>query len=273
MGASVNEEECEKAVGVVLETARSGDKAVLNELSDPEIRAFRASVDKHMVQLSDSGVTFSAEEIFFARIACATAQESMALTPVQKDEIVNKVAPDIPVVCEIFQRHSLRLIQALQEGDTESEDEECFICLQLLHLAKIAGLHEEGSRRHFSSVMKGILSSRETPDDLVEGCVESLRAAHEYENEFLETISQIVSDISGAEDDSPNEVESLRTLRILSILTIVLETSSSKISSHPLLQDFVEIIVSSVANSNSLVREAMESVALENWVSSQRKVR
>jgi condensin complex subunit 3 len=256
MGATANEEECEKAISVVLETARSGDKAVLNELSDPEIRAFRASVDKHMVQLSDSGVTFGAEEIFFARIACATAQESTDLTLTQKDEIVSKVAPDIPVVCEIFQSHSLRLIQALQEGDRESEDEECFICLQLLQLAKIAGLHEEGSRRHFSSVMKGILSSSETPDDLLEGCIESLRAAHEYENEFLETVSKIVSDISGAEDDSPNEVESLRTLRILSILTIVLETASSKISSHPLLQDFVEIIVSAVSNSNSLVREA-----------------
>jgi hypothetical protein len=59
----------------VLETARSGNKAVLNELSDPEIRAFRASVDKYIVQLSDSGVTFGAEEIFFVRIACATAQE------------------------------------------------------------------------------------------------------------------------------------------------------------------------------------------------------
>ena len=253
---NANEEECEKAMNVVLETARSGDKLALNELSDPEIRAFRSSVDKELIELSGPGVTFSAEQIFFARKACEAAQESTDLTQSKKDEIINKVAPDIPVICELFQRHSLQLIQAIKDGNTEIEDEECFICLQLLQLAKIAGLHEEGSRRHFSSVMKGILSSRETPDDLVEGCIESLRAAHEYENEFLETVSEIVFDLSGSEDDSPQEVQSLRTLRVLSILTIVLETASSNISSNPILKDFVDIIVSAVTNSNSTVREA-----------------
>jgi hypothetical protein len=256
MGGALNEEECEKAMKVVLESARSGERALFNELSDPEIRAFQTCINEHLVKLSDSGATFEAEELFFARIACATAQESADLTATQKDEIINKVAPDIPVVSEIFQRHSVRLITALQEANREKEDEECFVCLQLLQLAKVAGLQEEGSRRHFSGLMQGTLSSGETPEDLVEGCVDALRVAHEDENQFLETISQVVSDLLAAEDDASDGVDTLRTLRVLSILTIVLEKASPRISSHPLLQDFAKVIVTAVTNSNALVREA-----------------
>lgn len=256
MGVAANEEECEKAISVVLATAREDEFGALDELSDPEIRAFRASVEKNLIQLSDSSVEFDAEEIFFARVACETVQKSDKLGVLQKDEILSKAVPDIPVLCEIFQKHSLHLMTAIQQGDAQSEDEECFICLQLLQLAKVADLQEEGSRRHFSTVMEGMLSCRETPDDIVEGCVESIKAAKENEHEFLETIFNIISTLSGAERGDSNEDECLRQLRILSILSIVLEICSSGISSHDRLKAFIDIVVSAVTNSNPLVREA-----------------
>jgi condensin complex subunit 3 len=261
MGVIVNEEECEKVVEVILEAARSDESIALVELSDPEIRAFRASVDKSLIELDQSDLTCEAEQLFFSRVACRTALESTSLTGTQKDRLLSKVVPDIPVLCEIFQSHAVELMKAIQiqkeDSDDDVEDEECFFCLQLLHLAKVTGLQEEGSRRHFASVMKQMLCSVETPDDLVEGCVQAMRASHEYENDFLETIFQIISELSTAvESENSSSLDVSCSLRILSILTIVLENASTKISLNPLVQEFAKSIVPAVTNENPLVREA-----------------
>lgn len=250
MGVTVNEEECAKVVEVVLEAARSGDDEMLSELSDPEIRAFQASAEKSLIQLADPDQILEPEGSFFVRMACSTAMKSPLMTLAQKDDVLNKVVPDIPVLCEIFQRHAVRLIDAIKAEESETEDNESFICLQLLNLAKATGLQEEGSRRHFSSVMKRALLSGETPDDLVEGCVLAMCSAHEHEQDFLETILKISSELSG------EEVDDSRLLRILSILTIVLENASSKISTNAAVQDFARIIIPAVSHSNPLVREA-----------------
>jgi condensin complex subunit 3 len=250
MGVTVNEEESAKVVEVVLETARSGDVEMLSELSDPEIRAFQASAEKSLIRLANPDQILEPEAIFFARMACSTAMESPLMTLTQRDDALNKVVPDIPVLCEIFQRHAVRLIDAIKMEESETEDNECFICLQLLNLAKATDLQEEGSRRHFSSVMKRALLSGETPDDLVEGCVLAMCAAHEHEQGFLETIVQTASELSG------EEVDDSRLLRIISILTIVLENASSKISTNVAVQDFARYIIPAVAHSNPLVREA-----------------
>jgi condensin complex subunit 3 len=250
MGVTVNEEECAKVIEVVLEAARSGDDEMLSELSDPEIRAFQASAVKSLIRLADSDQILEPEGSFFARMACSTAMKSPLMTLAQKDDVLNKVVPDIPVLCEIFQRHAVRLIDAIKAEDSETEDNESFICLQLLNLAKTTGLQEEGSRRHFSSVMKRALLSGETPSDLVEGCVLALCAAHEHEQDFLETIHEVASELSG------EEVDDSRLLRILSILTIVLENASSKISTNAAVQEFARSIIPAATHSNPLVREA-----------------
>jgi condensin complex subunit 3 len=250
MGVTVNEDESAKVIEVVLEAARSGDDELLSELSVPEIRAFQVSAEKSLIRLADPDQILEPEGIFFSRMACSTAMESPLMTLTQKDDVLNKVVPDIPVLCQIFQRHAVRLIDAIKKEESEMEDNECFICLQLLSLAKATGLQEEGSRRHFSSVMKRALLSGETPDDLVEGCVLAMCAAHEHEQDFLETILQIVSELSG------EEVDDSRLLRILSILTIVLENASSKISTNAAVQDFARSIIPAAAHSNPVIREA-----------------
>lgn len=259
MDIIVNEEECEIAMKVVLEVARSRDCALLNDLSDPEIRAFQAgiSIEKSVTQAIESGATLDAEQLFFARIACVTAQESTELSPEEKYDLLNNAIPDIPLLCERFHQYSIRLSEAIQEGDSKREDECCFLCLQLLHLAEVVGLNDEGSRRHFSSFMKTILSSESTPDDLVEGCVEALRVAKEHETDFLKAISEIINHLS--HETTPDEVtqtDSSYTLRILSILAIVLENASSDAASHDLFQNASAIVISAVTHPNVLVREA-----------------
>ena len=256
MGVIINEEECEKGMKVILDVARSGDWTLLDELSEPEIRAFQASItlDKSIEAIISSESTDYTEEVYFARIVSTTAQESSSLSANEKFDILNKV-PDVPLWCEYFAKYSFLLAEATSNGESMKEDEYAFICLQLLQLVKVIGLQEEGSRRHFSSFMQGILSSKETPDDLVEGCIESLRAAHQSESDFLRAINQIIENLS-SEGDGKNCQESLR---ILSILTIVLENASSAIASDSLFQEASRVIVTSVTSSDGLVREAAVS--------------
>lgn len=256
MGVIVNEEECEKGMKVVLDVARSGDWALIDELSEPEIRAFQSSITpkKSIAEIIASGTSGNTEELFFARLACTTAQESSALSTDEKYDMLNKIPPDVPIWCECFANYSIRLAEAASKGESNEEDEYSFICLQLLQMVDVIGLKEEGSRRHFSSFMKDILSSENTPDDLIEGCIESLRGAHENEGDFFRAIDQIIQDLS-SEKTIPSECTSHETLRILSILTIVLENASSAISSDSLFQEASKFITSSVTSSDGLVRE------------------
>lgn len=261
MGVTVSDEECEKALKVILQTVRSGDHSPMQELSDPEIRSFCANIDKSMVHLKDSSVVFDEYQLFYTRVACSTAKDSTDLSYTQKEDILSKAAPDIPTLCDLFQKHVARYIESVQEGDQESEDQESFVCLQLLQLAKVAGLYEEGSRRHFANVMAKTLSFLETPEDLVEECIESLRAAHEEdENEFFDAISVIVAALMTAtervgdlvlEDDKIFET----TMRVLFMFSVVLEKASSTLASHALLDDMVKIILSAVSSCTKSIRE------------------
>ncbi len=260
MGATVNDEECEKTLKVILQTVRSGDFTAMDELSDPEVRSLCANIDNSMIQLKDDTVVFDEYQLFYTRVACSTAKESTDLTYVQKEDLISKITPDIPALCGLFQKHMQRFIESIEEEDQESEDQECFVCLQLLQLAKVAGLQEEGSRRHFANVMVKTLASPDTPEDLVEECVESLRVANDdNEFEFFNAISVVLTGLmsSEGEDDfvMDESKETERNSRILFIFSVVLENAVSSLSSHDLFDNMVKIILSAVTSSNRSIRE------------------
>jgi condensin complex subunit 3 len=260
MGATRNEQECEKALRIIFETARSVDHHAIQDLSDPEIRSFCTNVDKSMIQLHDSSVVFDECQLFFTRVACSTAKDSTDLTFGQKEEILAKTTPDIPTLCDVFQKHLLRLIEAIQEEDQESEDQESFVCLQLLKLAEVAGpVQEEGSRRHVASVITQVLSSTETPEDLVDECLQTLYAAHDADFDYYETISTIVFNLSTDEEceggGDGEDAATQRDVRVLLIFTFVLENAPSNLSSHQLLDAMGKVILTSITTNNSRVRE------------------
>lgn len=257
MGATMYEEECEKALMVILKMARvsssSNINPVLQELSDPEIRSLCLNIDNSMVRLKDSSVVFDEYQLFYTRIACSTAKESPDLTFAQKEDLMTKITPDIPILCDLFQKHVGRFVESIQEQDEECIDQECFVCLQLLQLAKIAGLQEEGSRRHFSNVMIDTLANTETPDEIVEECVEALQAAFEKEFEFFDAISLILTKLTSAVDFDADDNK--HHARILFIFSAVLEKASSTLSTHGLFDVMAKIILPAVASPNTTIRE------------------
>mmetsp|Transcript_13565 Transcript_13565/g.21352 ORF Transcript_13565/g.21352 Transcript_13565/m.21352 type:complete len:957 (+) Transcript_13565:64-2934(+) len=255
MGPAIYEEECEKAIQVVLDAIRADDTEVVSGLSAPEVRAFQSCADENVIELSDADVEFGPEDIFFSRIACCSAQASDILSPIQKEKIINSIAPDIQIICQLLARHIGMLVQATGNGDNGAEDAHSFVCLQLLRLAQVVGLREEGSRRLFLSAIQEVLSSPETPDDLVEECVRSLKTTHETEYDFFATISITMSEILALQTDSAESKMHL-TLRNLTILTIVFESASANMANHHTLDDFAECIVEAIQDSSALVREA-----------------
>lgn len=257
MGATMYEEECEKALKVVLKMSRESSSnksnSILQELSDPEIRSLRQNVDKSMIRLKDSNVLFDEFQLFYTRVACSSAKESSYLTFAQKEDLMTKITPDIPTLCDLFKKHLERFVESIQEEDEECIDQECFVCLQLLQLAKIAGLKEEGSRRHFSNVMIDIVASPATPDEVVEECVEALRATFEKESDFFDAISVILEKLTTSADfDSDGNENHTRGLFVFSV---VLEKASSELSTHGILHVMEKVILSAVISPDTTIRE------------------
>lgn len=203
----------------------------------------------------------------------------------EKNEVLGNLLPDVPALCGVVQKHLGRLVGAIrisaskndeEEDDNEEEaaqfeEDQAFICLQLLQLVKCADLQEEGSRRHLVSILYGMLTSQETPDDLVETCIRSLALAHDTENQFLQAVSEVIDEIKDQsatvdgetfdedDDDASNENNqnnNLCQIRILSTLLIVLEQVSGSVNSMGLLDTFSDSIVAAVTTNSNLVREA-----------------
>jgi condensin complex subunit 3 len=125
-------------------------------------------------------------------------------------------------------------------------------------MAQATDLKEEGSRRHFIAAMKNVLVAIETPEDLLEDSIKALLFAHEAETDFLQTISDIISELSTcyASKEKDNDVlQSVSTLRIISILAVTLENASASMASKSILQGFSFYIVPAITSRHALVRE------------------
>lgn len=241
MQPTLIEEECEMALKVVLDMARSDDRSLIKELSDPELRSFISSTQQSLIQLKDSSVEFDECQLFFTRVSCSTAKDSPDMTTVQKEALLAQASPDIPTLCDLFQKHLVRLVESIEEEDGESEDQESFVCSQLLRLVKATGLQEEGSRRHFATVMSSVISSHQTPDNIADMCVEAMLSSDDIG--FLDTFMQVIVSL----ENSPSEGK----IRLLSIFTVVLENGPSNLSSHRLLSAMQKVVLQTLDDEKS----------------------
>jgi condensin complex subunit 3 len=262
----LHETECIKVAQVILDVVANAEgtsvPAVLDELSDPEIRAFKEGVSSTAGLLRTNADSYlEPRAALFARVKCDRTNASKSLTEARKADIIGKIVPDIPILCETLQMHIARLVEAVEEGsDAEEESEalqdcDIFVCSQLLQMAQAMDLKEEGSRRHFISVMKNLLEAVETPDDLLEGCIKAMKFAHEHERTFLQAINDLVSELSTASQGKTSIMEEVMQIRIISILAITLENTSARMASDSSLSNFAAHVVPAVTSSHGLVRE------------------
>lgn len=256
LGVTDNEEEANQVLDIIMEAAREADSPLLEELSDPEIKAYKSgicSAPVPLIELEQEPHQMQPEQLFFLRALCKNVMVSTGLTFAQKDSIKSKLIPNVPLLCEHFEKHTSQLMKAIAEEDEDKEDLLCFVSLQLLQLALLADINEEGSRRNLARVMQGVLSAAKTPYYLIEGCINALRLACDNEADLLNDICAIISKINNSRSESSSELE---TIRILSIISVVFETTTCELSLNPAVKEFAKYIVPSVTHQDGLVREA-----------------
>ena len=275
---SENETVCEGVIRAIFSVAWEDDEVTstttLKELSNPEIRALRDNVESVLTSIQDEEL--EPAHAVFLRVKCALLQESKQLTEIQRSQQLQKIFVDVPVLCDVLMTHlqnfktSIKDRQDrtndLDEEESESyEENQSFICLQLLKISRFTDLQEEGSRRHFFSILREILTSLETPDLLIDSCLQSMLMAHEHETEFVKDVSTILNDIlrMSTSSETMNSVETQimaasneTKLRMASILSVVLEKVARTNTEDGNLNSFHSLIMPMVTSENVTLKEA-----------------
>ena len=289
----LNESACEEVARVLLRVASAIDREgavvggvelVREHFGGPEIRSLIQNVLKRRTIVDSNAASaggidgedrdgcddddarrrvvagMSPGKALFLRVRCEMSSSS---------EAVAEIIADVPTLCNLLNSHIDELIEFHNEDDEDMDEDEAaayedgknFVCLQLMHMARSSELHrEEGSRRHFVSIMRRILARLATPDDLVEACVKAMASAHDKESQFLQTISEILVDVEDddtyqSKDLDPRAIVIVRQMRIIAILSIVLESVSGNVTSHPILDTFFEHLSPAITSKNAVVRE------------------
>jgi len=249
---------------------QSLDKALV-DLNQNEVQAYKESVLRAMPNNETDDLDLNILDpatILFVRVICDLTTNSKTMTEVKKANRLSRIMPDIPVLGGILEKHVGYLNQCANESSDKSgnvtdceerEDNASFVCLQLLRLARISDLKEEGSRRHFSSIIHRMLCSSNTHDDLIEDCVLVAACCYDTDSHFIQAISEILADTIDMDESSCNhKIREEHYIRAMGILSVVLENISPKIASNPTFQNFSDLILSTITDTQSgpLVREA-----------------
>jgi len=283
----LNENICEQAAQVLLRvtsaidcetSTEKGVELVRKHFGAPEIRSLQQQVlvKRNIIPDAPQGSDDNEDEeekleppslspstALFLRVKIDSATHN-------KSELISEIITDIPTLCNLLNSHIDTLIafhesEAYDEMDEDDiaayEDDKNFISLQLIHMAKSSEvLSEEGSRRHFLTIMRRILARLATPDDLVEACVKAMAAAHDKEAQFLQTVSEILVDVEDDDTFHSNlhdekAIVIVRQMRIIAILSIVLESLSAQMVDHPIMDGFFQHLSPAITSKNAIVRE------------------
>lgn len=209
------------------------------------------------------------EKIFIARNLL-----QLITSDYEKDALWSQLIPDIPILCQVLETLSLKLVDLVasqmspdkQNSDEASEHEEqmIFLCLELLQMASIkTSSMEEGSRRLMGSTIKNLLSNAVTPDDLLEGCLTTLKCllrSDDYHDSGCidKGILPVIQHLSDIASSSDNELFQIHTsIRIVSLITLTLENRD--MTSQPsveAMECFVNYVRPMMSHENRLLRQA-----------------
>ena len=233
LNPSVYEPECEKVITTLLQV--TAESNAVKDLSDAEVRAFRQGM-----------TTLPPTELRPANLMVARLQCQRESSSVKKADLLSKIVPDIPMLCDAIQKCVDTLVEDPQE-ETEvlpiDEEAHLFCCNQLFKIAQLMDLQEEGSKRHFVTACKALLSSTQTPEELLEEAIKAMSKAYDREDDFLQAVAEIVEQMDAQ-------------LRVVSILTLCLEHTSPRMATHSALKGFVKHVVPAVTNDDTMIREA-----------------
>ena len=289
---TVNPEVCTKACRVMME-AESGNNAVLEGLSAPEVKMFTGIVRSDIESAKFTGrcapgsmssssssssgssdvLQVTVEKALVLRVKCEMISSDETISSTERQQILEEYLPDTPVICGIVRRHLSLHCTCCTQGDRvdpmdpysgqgeDYRDEHSFICQQMLILSKHCDFQEDTGRKMWVSLLVSLLSSASIPDDLVEDAIRSLAVSHQHlkngEEEYMNSVLSIidtVSDYDACSSSLDADEAAFRQLRIVSIVGVVLQYTKRK-ASDPMIERLGDQILPAIASSDPVVRQ------------------
>lgn len=244
-----HEKECETVASILFSVRKSDD--ALASLSDAEASEFLNGVSNSVVSLVDinNKESLSAENLFLSVSACRYASSQK-----DKEAVLEKMLPDISILCQVLEKLAGDLINAIEADNIESQDLLVFMCEQLMKLAVLGDL-EEGSRRLFVIALSRLLTSMLTPDDLITEAVKTLHSVSLNESHFLDHTMAVIHQIDQFSRDQDG-IEINCKLRIIAILSSFFEAVGPSASLTESLTELSDYILPATSQPNQLLREA-----------------
>ncbi|GMH69090.1 hypothetical protein TrLO_g10662 [Triparma laevis f. longispina] len=254
-----NEAECALVIKAIIAAPTN---ATLKELSSNEVKAYNAALN-NPIEVNNLTI----ESALLLRVKVDNLKDS-AVHENKKQELVEELMPDTPVICSMITKHLGRYVEAALKQDEDAdedadEDEEedlddSFVCLQLLKLARNADFADESGRKQMLSLLNRMLCSGQSPDELVEPSIRALAVAHQTEAEYIQRIQDIIAEVSDydaeSEDGDANDA-AFRQLRIVSVVGVVLEHTKRNLE-DPQIASLSDTILPAFASADAVVREA-----------------
>jgi hypothetical protein len=244
-----HEKECETVASILFDACNSENALV--SLSDAEAREFRDGVKNSVVSLVDvtNEESLSAENLFMSVSACRFASSQT-----HKEATLEKILPEIPILCQTLEKLAGDLINAIEGDNHESQDLLVFMGEQLMKLAVLSDL-EEGSRRIFATALCRLLSSLLTPDDLLAEAVKTLHTVSLNDSEFLDHTMAVIHQLDMLSQDQ-EDIKVSYKLRIMAILCSFFEIVNPSSSMDASLNEISAYILPATSQPNRLLREA-----------------
>ena len=258
IGVVEHEETCEKLVRILL----NADQEYLSKiLPRTEFQLYWEELEAAGAGLliQSKKIEIDLTKLFYVRVKCQNISSTGRNTTV--DDMLTAILPDVPTLCEQFELHAMVLMKIMVDGEhsriTQNEEELTCVCDNLLQLFEYVDL-EEGSRAHLKETMKKMLASVLTPEDLVEGCVQALhRVMGNREDLFWEAVVDITENLDSKSIEGEVDLDEAVILRILAIIAVVCEVSTSELRKAVEIQErFYALVHPPLSHDNQLVREA-----------------
>mmetsp|Transcript_3277 Transcript_3277/g.9298 ORF Transcript_3277/g.9298 Transcript_3277/m.9298 type:complete len:516 (+) Transcript_3277:3-1550(+) len=120
-----NEAECGLIVKILMDATKDTESDILHDLSDPEVHAFSSSVARALRPIDSVDEICDPTTLLLARVALHEASQTGSPWHDDRESILSKIVPDIPVLCEVYGMHAKWLMEAIgSSGNTNNNDDD-----------------------------------------------------------------------------------------------------------------------------------------------------
>ncbi|CAJ1966202.1 unnamed protein product [Cylindrotheca closterium] len=250
-----NEEECGVLISEIMSFLDACNDETPDYLNVVNIQALRASLVRQMgsfVQSIELKESATAEETFLFRLALCKGAKSPDMLSPENYKICSSL--DTSELCNQIARHSLCLKNAIEEENPNRQEEYAFHCCHLMYIAGFVSISEEGSKRHFINFIEQFLTSRDTPDGLIDRSISTLFGFERKKIDSFGMVYRVLHRLSREVAEETKD-EAWINARYIAILAPALEISPRDAIDEDFAFEISFMIAASITDTADDIRE------------------